>query len=503
MLTEREPWPEFLQRLANIRHKVRRITSKTGTGYDLFFVDLSHWKLSFSDLTPFILVKSEAVGQISATELAESLCETAREHAWHRECFVLFDGEGQDLKAQTANNYSPRLVILDAADQSKILAAHSFKNAMLDIVFERIPISRLAPYELSAPVSGAGFFGREREIDRILSHPDSNFAITGIRRVGKTSLLYELRRLMIEQGEDEKRIVWLDCSLLSGPEQFAQEVVRCLNIKEMPRLQNTQQSLFFFADFLKRMTKFHHGRIIILLDEADDFLPWARNASLHTLRASVNSGDCRYILTGYQNLMSETYHNQSPLYLALNEIRLKPFKRDETVAFLKPMESLRVRIENESEFIGRIQAETRGIPQLVQVYCIELIEQLERTGSRTLKLANLDGLYASERFKNLILNSFRDNVIIQDKVLVYSILVSLPEIKGSFSLEDIYAALNKQQCPFSVDDIMRACDRLELAGVFVKEGQRYEFFLPIFPQVLRSNYRLQFLLSAAKKEVGL
>ncbi|HKQ05959.1 MAG TPA: AAA family ATPase [Blastocatellia bacterium] len=503
MLTEKESWPDFLQRLASLRHKVRPLGGKATAGHELFLVDLADWRLRFSTHTPFILVKAEAAGRMSTTELAESLRETARQHGWHRECVVLLESDGQELRSQTTHQYSPRLVILDLADQEKVLSAPSLKYAMLDIVCERIPISSLAPYEMSAPVAGAGFFGREREIEKILSHPNSNFAITGIRRVGKTSLLNETRRLLIEQGEDERRIVWLDCSILTGPQQFAQEVVRFLNIKELPRLQQTQQSLFFFADFLKRMTKYHHGQIIILLDEADEFLSWARDASLHTVRASVNSGDCRYILTGFQNLMGENYHNQSPLYLALNEIRLKPLEKRETAAFLEPMKSLRVRIENENEIVTRIQAETRGLPHLVQFYCTELIDQLGRNEHRTISPASLDGIYTSEGFRSLILNWFRDNVAMRDKMLVYSILASLPANKESFSQEDISAALNKQQCPFPADDISRTCDRLELAGVFIREGTRYEFAIPIFPRVLRSNFRLPYLVSSAKKELGL
>jgi Cdc6-like AAA superfamily ATPase len=332
----------------------------------------------------------------------------------------------------------------------------------------------------------------------------TNFAITGVRRMGKTSLLREIRRTIIERGEERGRFVWLDCSTLSGPSQFIEEVVRQLNIRELPRLKKIQDSLFSFEDFLKRMPKMHGGPITFFLDEADQFLVWARDVSSPVLRASVNSGDCRYIIAGFQNLLKEQSDRKSPFYLSFESIDLLPFKAEETAEVVRqPMRSLRVQIENEGQLVSQIHADTRGHPQLVQYYCVELVKLLDRQNSRRLSPAALSNIYASEGFKNLILNAFRDNVGMQDKVLVYALLNTFPETKETFTHPEMHGALQRHRCKLVPDEIDRTCARLVMAGVFVREGQKYEFAIPVFPRVLRANYDMNYLLSVAKKEIAL
>lgn len=505
-MPEKEPWPDLLQRLSDLKYRIRRPGQKTVAGYELFLVDLSEWKLRFPDRTPLIWAKAEVAEYRPALELAESLQDVARQQGWrHRDCIVLLDGDGQELKAQTSVQYFPRFVVVDEIDQRKILGAHSFTGALLDFICEQVPITGLAPYEISGPVEGSRFFGRGREIDKILRQEGTNFAVLGIRKIGKTSLLREVRQRLLDQGEDPARILWLDCSTLSAPDQFVQEIVRGLNIRELTRLKQSYKYPFFFPDFLRRMYDTHGGRIIIFLDEADKFLMWVRNAPelLTSLRASVNAGHCRYIVAGFQDLLSKLYDQESPLYHKFEPLHLGPFELKETEeVVLRPMKSLRVRFENEGEIVARIHANTRGNPLLVQYYCMELINQLQLHNSRTLSPADVESIYASDGSKNLVVNTFRDNVSIQDRALVYVLLIYFPESKEMFTQEEMYGAMHEKGCPLSAEQIDQSCDRLVLAGVFVRDGLRYLFALPMFPRTLRTAYNLEFLLAATKKEMG-
>jgi hypothetical protein len=498
----------FLQQLGEL-YRLRRPGRKAVDGFELYLVDLSEWRLRFSERTPLIRVKAEATEGLSTIRLAESLRDIAQGQGWRRrDCLVLLDSDGQRLKARLVNQYFPRFVVIDAGEQQGLLASPSFTGGLLDLVCEQIPISSLAPYQVGAPVEGSAFFGREHEIDRILRRPETNFAIVGVRRIGKTSLLKEARRRLQEQGEDPSRIVWLDCSTLSSLEHFTQEIVRELNPRELPRLKKKEKYFFYFAGFLKRMSKMHGGPITVFLDEADQLLAWAREVPeewelLPTLRASASAGHCRYVIAGFRLLMNELYNNHSPFFLAFEPLTLGPFARRETAEVItRPMNSLRVRFENEREVVSRIYAETRGHPLLVQYYCLELLNQLEKQGSRTLSLSSLADIYTSPGFQAQIINAFRDNVNNPDKVLVYALLTHFPEDKETFSPGEIYGALQRHGAHFSAEKIDRTCERLVLAGVLAREGPRHRFANPIFPRILRANYDLDHLLSVAKKEAG-
>jgi hypothetical protein len=190
--------------------------------------------------------------------------------------------------------------------------------------------------------------------------------------------------------------------------------------------------------------------------------------------------------------------------MAFEPLRLGSFSRKETEdVILRPMRTLRVHFQNEGEVVRRIHADTRGHPLLVQFYCVELINQMERRESRTISPANLTDIYQSDGFRAHIINVFRDNVSSTDKILVYALLSYFPEGKETFSQGEMYGTLRRKGCLYSPEKIDRSCERLVLAGILSREGSRHRFANPVFPRILRANHDLDHLLSVAKKEMGL
>lgn len=510
-MIDKEAAHAFLQRMRELKYRVTPMSGVGAAEYGLFLVDLSGWRLRFSERTPLIWVRAGLAMQLSASDLDGRLRELVKLRSWGRhECIILVDGDGRELRAQNAERYSDRFIIVDEDDQRNILTAPESERAFLHLVCRQVPLSSLAPYEMSAPVEGSRFFGREREISRVLGKPETTFAITGIRRIGKTSLLKEIKRRMVDQGEDSQRIVFMDCSTISSFGSFGQEMVRQLHFRELESLKGRRQRLFTLSDFLKRMSKMHSGQITIFLDEVDKLLTGARDI-LSALRASIHTGDCRCIAAGFQTLMDELSDIKSPFYRGFEALSLGPFQEKDTRQIvLRPMKSLGVQFENDHQIVARIHDDTRGHPHLVQFYCSELIKQLESKDTLTVTTADLNLIFASNGLKDQTYNDFRDNVVSQDKLLVYVLLVSFPESKETFTQEEMFGSLRRQGIGLSNEEIDRTCDRLVLAGVFVRDGQkyvrdtlRYQFALPILSTILRTNYNLIHLLSVAKKEMGL
>lgn len=500
-------WPDLLQRLKDLNHHVHRLGGMQSAEYELYLVDFSDWKLRLSERTPLIWVKAAPAQNLSVPQLCDSLKEVVKANGWQRVCFVLFDGDGKELRKQTNHQYFPRFIIIDIGDQHTLLSTRvftrdAFLDSLKDLVCSQVPISALYPYQISDPVSGSRFFGREREIANILGKSDASFAITGVRRIGKTSLLNEIERRMVAHGEDPGRLVRLDVTTIHSPDEFVREVVRKLNIREFWRLEKQKQHLYF-PNFLQRMSKTHRGRLTILLDEVDPFLTWARAEPylMSTLRASVHTGDCRYIVAGFQVLLRELADHDSPFFQAFERVNLKPFNlRDTRSLVLDPMESLRVKFENKDEVVSRIHSDTQGHPRLIQFYCSRLIDELENRENRTISLQSLTHLYASDEFKAEVRNSFRDNTGTREKLLIYTMLASFPEGKESFTQEEMFGALKRHNCFIPADDLDRICEHLVLIGVLVCEGQRYEFAMPIFPRTMRANENLDYLVAVTKRE---
>lgn len=494
-------WPRLLRQF----HEELGYTVREGhpvLGYELFFLDLSSWKLRLSSRTPVIWVKTKDLDSVPAQHLMQSMGDVMRERNLSRQIvLVLLDGNSYPLfRYKTSLNYN--LVLIGGEEQKRVAQSRRPSGELLDIISAQVPISYLSPYETRAPVTGSRFFGREYEVSRILSNPDTNHAILGIRRIGKTSLLRETERILKER-EEGARVVYLECSDLLSTDDYIREVVRKLNPRELPRV-HMQKYVFFFPNFLERMSKLLKAKIIFLLDEVDNLVIMQRGdwELFRMLRASSNKGACQYIMAGFREAMREQYMLDSPFYNFAQEIRLNEFTRQQARELIvTPMENLRVRIRNEEEVITRIYEETAGHPNLIQYYCMILLRHLDQTGERTIGPDSLINVYDDEGFTSHLLTSFMQNTENREKALIYAILMSpeTPVSKG-FSHEQIDTLLRQGGIVLQQNALDEACNVLTLAGIIRRKGKEFYFTSPVFTKVLQQSYDLNFLFRKVKEE---
>ncbi len=493
--------PKLLRLLSDELGYVVR-TSKAALGYEIYTIDLSSWKLRLSSRTPVIWVKASDLSSSSPQHVMQSLNDVMRERGLSRKIvLVLIDGDSQALY-RYRSGVTQNLVLIGNEEQIQIGKSRRPSGELLDVVAARISISNLSPYETRAPVTGSRFFGREQEVTRIISNPDTNYAILGIRRIGKTSLLRETERILRE-GTDMAHVVYLECSDLLSEEDYIREVVRKLNPRELTRL-HLQKYIFFFPDFLERMSRAYKTKIIFLLDEVDNLVIMQRGnwELFRMLRASANKGACQYVIAGFREAMREQYLLDSPFYNFAQEIRLSEFTRQQAHELIvTPFENLRVRLRNKEEIVQRIYNETSGQPNLIQYYCLILLRHLDQSGMRELKPDDLINVYDDEGFQSHLLTSFMQNTENRDKALIYAVLTALEQAESrGFSQEFIDEALRKQGLILMQEDIDEACNVLTLAGVIKRKGRDFFFTSPIFTRVLQQTYDLNYLLRKVKEE---
>ncbi len=457
-----------LPRLLSLLHDELGYTVREGQttlGFDLYYADLSSWKLRLSSRTPVICVKASDLDRTSSQHVMQSLADVVRERSLNRQVvLILVEGNSFPLfKHKTSLNYN--LVLIGAEEQKRVVQSRRPSGELLDIISTQVPISFLSPYETRAPVTGSRFFGREQEISRILANPDTNQVILGIRRIGKTSLLRETERLFNEREESD---------------------------------------IFFFPNFLERMSKQFKSKIIFLLDEIDNLVIMQRGdwELFRMLRASSNKGVCQYIIAGFREAMREQYLLDSPFYNFAQEIRLSEFSRQQARDLIvTPMENLRVRLHNQEEIVNRIYDETSGQPNLIQYYCLILLRNLDQTGKRELSPESLLDVYADEGFTSHLLTSFMQNTENREKALIYAILLSAEEAgKKGFSQEVIDNMLHKGGIDLKQKSIDDACNLLTLAGVIYRKGKDFYFASPVFTKVLQQSYDLNYLFRKVKEE---
>ena len=510
MFATKTPWrqqmPEFLQFLETDLGNPVRLHEEV-LGYHLYFLDLSEWKLRFSDRTPVIWVTASDLATMSPRELAQSLVDVVRSRSLaERNPIVALAGPGAELQALLKTAYLP-LLILDQDAQRAVRESRRPSGELLDRLSAQLDLSLLTPYETSKPVTGSRFFGREFEIRRILQSNDTNFAIMGIRRIGKTSLMREIERQLRNQAQEggdenaQERISFMDCSALSSPAGFVQEIVRKLRPQELTRLTSKQYPIFF-PDFLERMAQRYGGPLVFFLDEFDKVLTWHYDDDtlLNALRASSNQGHSRYIVGGFREVMRAFSDLESPLYNFARPIRLKEFSREQAAALvLGPLERLGVRFDRRNDVVNRIFDETAGQPNLVQFYCSILVERLDRQGTRAISPENLFDVYTNDDFRAFVLSTFMDNTTHLEKAIVFAVMADM-DAEMPFSVKAIDEALERRGVEMPLSDLDLACRNLELAGTLTARGPLYRFATPVFPRMLSENYDVGYLFKKVVQE---
>lgn len=494
-------WPFLLGYLKDkLNYRIR--PGKRILGYDLFYIDLSSWKLRLTDTTPLVWIRKSDIERYLSHQLLESLQDVVREERLgRRTVLVHLDGDSTPFR-KNVSNQGNHFVLIGEEEQKNIIRSRRPTGELLDLISNQIPISHLAPYETNAPVVGSRFFGRELERDRILSNPDSNFIVLGIRRIGKTSLLREVKRVLDEQDEGGS-VQYLDCSDLLSADDFIREVVRKLNPKELPRLEY-QKYVFYFPDFLARMRSMYKGKIVLLLDEIDNLIIRQRGdwELLRMLRAATNSGSCQLVIAGFRDAMQEHNSLDSPFYRFAQEVRLNEFNlRQAHDMIVTPMENLRVHFKNKEEIVGRIYEETAGHPNLIQYYCLILLKQLDQTGKREITPDNLFDVYLDEGFHTHLLASFLQNTQNREKALIYALLHRASENQmRNFFQADMDRMLKEEGIALPQQDLDEACNLLVLSGVLHRKGKDYSFTSPVFIKVLQQTHDLGYLLEKIKEE---
>jgi len=497
-----QDWPLFLQELKRFDYRPSPETDTLPPGFYRFRVDLSEWRLRFYDEVPLFFVRAAETDEMPDAEVAEVIRDWRRRRRTSQDVLVAIDRPAPELKKEAARETFSKIVVLDAEQLDEITASNGFTHTLQRKVRAWYDILELVPYHHGGHPKR--IFGRRTELSRILRHEDANFAVTGIRRVGKTTILFEARRRMIERNRDADPPLFFDCSTFQEPLDFIKALVRDLDVRQFSRRETAGWAAFDCVKFLTNASRARRGPITLFLDESDQLLALAHRHTelLNLIRSSISNSSCRYIMAGFKELMLETTNAKSPLYLGLEMIRVQPFDYDETKEMLEaPLTSVGVRFEDVERTATAVYDDIRGLPPLVQFYFSELSKTVQRRGDYVVRVEDVGRIHAEPQLKSLVIDTFRDSVSTEDQLLTYVLLERYGVMKHSYAQSEMYEAMNVRSCHLNLNDLDRACDRLELAGLFTREGHSFRFTLPVFAKLIARDYDLKFQVDTLRREL--
>jgi hypothetical protein len=337
--------------------------------------------------------------------------------------------EDRNDAAQLCHKYHRTYIMIDDLLVTYLCGVRGAR--LLEMFKCTLPFTFIDPYT-TAPglVPPEIFYGRRDEINKIQRRNDSCF-IYGGRQLGKTALLKHVERIS-HRPENGTIVLFIDLKADGiGDDKGADEIWALLGEKlhqvgVLPKLlpSNTrgQTLLKHVGDWLNLDSE---RSILLLLDEADHFLEadGAANKEGEFVRTSyikglMDSTNRRFkvVFAGLHNVQRTTSLSNHPLAHYGTPLCIGPLLKDQDLKEAKklikqPLAAVGYDIPD--DLVTRILSQTNYYPSLIQLYCKELLEHVQKKNVSDFILRHkitseqVDDAYRSQGLRTSIRERFR------------------------------------------------------------------------------------------------
>jgi hypothetical protein len=386
-------------------------------------------------------------------------------------------------------------IVLNGNDLRQILIARDAGKRLVEIILQQVDLTVISPYVTSGPVPENMFFGREHELKTITRKiGDTSFALIGGRKIGKTSTLVKVYRLLSD-SQDVSRALYLDCQSVSTPDAFFEAANTLWQI--YPPIRSPED---FRRYVVGNERSRQEGPAVVLLDEVDSLIAYDQEhgqALFSTFRALSQERRCRFVFCGERVLDNRLHSADSPLFNFCDVIHLGYLK--ETAArriISEPMHTMGIAIQYPGEVVSDIIELSSCHPNLVQYLCQQLILEANSRHSRLVTPADLKQVRHSSAFHEYFLEVTWGNTTALEQAI--TLLIADQE---SISFGEIQEIVARSGFAVPQEQLERAIAGLRLYSILLKEGQRYRFASAAFAGVVRESQETDILLTTLRNEM--
>ncbi len=255
-------------------------------------------------------------------------------------CFVVSLGDTPQSSEPTSDTSAAHIHVC-YRDIERIFASGSPAGAMFDIVRRQIPIGELCPFSTSHEARGGLFKGRQRELKRLVTDLESNFVISGSRRIGKTSILRRAYHVLRSRKDIRDRTYYFDCRPWGDQWDCYHRIAHEVAPRSEDRIEKSSRN---FSYMLERESMDGKRSLLMILDELDGVVDMDEGAGwpfFSALKEAVSQRWIRVIFAGYRSVhrlyeSGGSIHAQrtvlgqpSPFANALENVELMPLNRTE------------------------------------------------------------------------------------------------------------------------------------------------------------------------------
>lgn len=293
------------------------------------------------------------------------------------------------------------------------------------------------PYIVGSPIKEKNeFHGRKKYLDRYVNIQSHLICIFGIRRIGKTSLLFQLETAY-EHNQTYKIALFLNLLGVRSTQEITRVFERAIkqaNKKHKTILKDFKgiESNATFLETLQQWSEFcvqNQMESLILIDEAEN-LARLKVAELSQIKQLLLSRSCplSMIITGSRKIR-ELGPKHRPFYKDFEQTYLSTFYEDEARDVLSQNQKVQVSLEN----LQKILHYSGRHPYFLQYIADELFEN-----GRLIDLDDKPGCIAlNEDFRLIFEDEFNRLSEVEQKILhalAFETFVKFEDIKSDLNL---------------------------------------------------------------------
>ncbi len=384
-------------------------------------------------------------------------------------------------------------IVLDGRALRHIMMARRPERRLIDIILSQVDLTVVSPYVTSGPVPENMFFGRDNELKTITRKiKDASFAVVGGRKIGKTSILSKVYRMLAETMDHFP--LYLDCQPVQDYATFF-EAVSTIWDARLPG-QTPQNFRSMVADLAR---EWRRGTIVILLDEVDALLQYDmqhQETLFRVFRALSQEARCRFVFCGERVLDGRLHAPDSPLFNFCDVIHLSYLDRKSARRIIKdPMADMGIDFEDVDTTVMRIMDVSSCHPNIVQYISQRLIQAINAQSSRVIKLADLDAVTGSGTFQEFLLEVVWGNATTLEKMI--SLLMIPQPVTTLGRLDEGLEQLGVQPSRRQLEEAMKG---LCLYSIVRKEPEGYVFDHQMFPKAAQVHLDISTSLTGMAEE---
>ncbi len=389
-----------------------------------------------------------------------------------------------EIVIEPLRNESYNVVALDEAQFKRVVGSRQPLSMLSEIVLTEVDLTLVSPFYTKAPVPEHMFYGREREIKdvrrKIKTH---SVALIGGRRIGKTSTLHHIERLL--HAPDSGYVpYYLDCHNAMQYSHFFNNIARRWGIKS-PTPDPT-----CFEDIVSEIAARHIGlNIVFLFDEIDRLLLMDKDQSqsellFRTFRSLSNEGKCHFIFSGERWLARAMADSYSALFNFALPLRLAPLEKPVVARLVaEPFEMMNIWLEDAVMLIDRIYEISAGHPNIVQMICQEMVVAVDADKGNVglLNMQHLERAMEQHHLQEDIVHTIWG----QMSDLARLITLLWPEDERHLTIDQVAAKIRDAGVQnVQIRDLQEALKDLELYCFVTPKGREFELVPVAFPALL-------------------